>query len=67
MTGFIGLFVTQRVITSYSSHTYSSVDSHVFTAVAWQRLSAEDSPLPVGSRTVTGLRYQLLSATAHND
>jgi hypothetical protein len=44
------------------SHTYTIVHSHVFTAVALYRL-----PLPMGSRNVPGLSYQLSTARAHND
>jgi hypothetical protein len=36
-------------------------------AVAWYWLSTTDVPFPLGSRTVSGLRYQLLTATAYND
>jgi hypothetical protein len=59
----------QRVTTVYSSllHTHTSVHTHVFTAVAWQRLPYVDVPLPLGSRTVRGLSYQLLKRTVHKD
>jgi hypothetical protein len=33
-------------------------------AVAWQRFPTADGPLPLGSRTVPGLSYHLL--TSHN-
>jgi hypothetical protein len=61
--------LTQRVAILYGSilHTYTSVHNHIFTVVASQRLSSADVPLPLGSRTVTGLSYQLLTTTAHND
>jgi hypothetical protein len=69
MIGFIGLFDAARGYTlQYTvTHTHTSAHSHVFTAVAWQRLSTADFPLPQGSRTVPGHSYQLLTATAHND
>jgi hypothetical protein len=35
--------------------------------VAWNRLKAADVPLPLSSRTVLDLRYQLLTAIAHNN
>jgi hypothetical protein len=58
----------QRVTTLYNSllHTHTSVHIQVFTAVVWQRLPTADVPLTLGSRTVTGLTYQLLTATVHN-
>jgi hypothetical protein len=47
-------------------HTHSGIYSNVFTAIAWYRLSTTDVPLPLGSWNVSGLSYQLLTATAHN-
>jgi hypothetical protein len=47
-----------------NSDTQSAVSSPV---VAWSRLSTADAPLPLGSRTVPGLSYRVLTATAHND
>jgi hypothetical protein len=47
--------------------TGTVVHSHIFTAVAWWRLSAADVPFPVCSRSVPGLSYQLLTETAHKD
>jgi hypothetical protein len=35
-------------------------------AVAWKQLSRVDIPLPLGSWTLPGLCYQLLTFTAHN-
>jgi hypothetical protein len=49
------------------THTYTSVHSHVFSAAAWERLPTTNVPLPLGSRTVLGLGYQLLTATARNN
>jgi hypothetical protein len=36
-------------------------------AVAWYRLSTADLPLTLGSQTVPGLSYYLLTVTAYND
>jgi hypothetical protein len=36
-------------------------------AVAWQRLPTADVPIPLGSWTASGLSYQLITATAHNN
>jgi hypothetical protein len=46
-------------ITVTTAHITSSWSS---LAVAWQRLSSVDVPLPLGSRTVPGLSYQLLTS-----
>jgi hypothetical protein len=48
-------------ITVTTAHTKSPQSSP---AVAWQRLTMANVPLPVGFRTVPGLSYQLL--TSHN-
>jgi hypothetical protein len=59
----------QRVTTLYKSllHTHTSVHSHVFTSRCSVAVSTAEVPLPLGSRTVPGLSYPLLTATAHND
>jgi hypothetical protein len=49
------------------THTYTSVHSDVSTAVARYRRPTADVPLPLGSRTVHDLSYQLLTATAHKN
>jgi hypothetical protein len=52
------------------THTHTHTLVYVVTsslAVAWYRLSTTDVPLPLGSRTIPGLRYQLVTAAAHND
>jgi hypothetical protein len=61
--------VWYRVWLQFTVHyyTHTSVHSHVFITIAWQRLPTADIPLPLGSLTVPGLSYQLLTATAHND
>jgi hypothetical protein len=51
----------------YYTHAHTSVHCHVFTAISLQLLPTADVPLPLGSRTVPDLSYQLLTATAHND
>jgi hypothetical protein len=52
MTGFIGLLDTVRDPPTAYSHTHTSV---------------VDIPLLLGSRTVPGLSYQFLTATAHDN
>jgi hypothetical protein len=49
--------VILRVTTRYSSllYKYTSVHSHVFAVVAWQRLQTVNVPLPLDSRTLPGL------------
>jgi hypothetical protein len=62
-------FFIQRMTTLYTSllhtHTMSTITS--LPAVARYRLSTEDVSLLLSSRTIPGLGYQLLAATAHND
>jgi hypothetical protein len=49
-------------------HTQTSVlYLLVFTSRCLVAASTADDPLPLGSRTIPGLSYQLLRATAHND
>jgi hypothetical protein len=62
----------QCVTTLYSSplhththtHTHTSVHSHVFTRHCSVASSTADIPLSLGSRTIPGLSYQFLTATA---
>jgi hypothetical protein len=64
MTGFIGLFDTVREYTlQFTMATITSVHNNVFTAVACYRLPTADVSLPLGSRNVPGLSYQLLTTT----
>jgi hypothetical protein len=55
---FLNSFI-QRLTTLYSTllqaQTHTSVRSHVFTVVAWQRLPKADIHLPLGSQTIPGL------------
>jgi hypothetical protein len=53
----------------YSSllHAHASVHSNICNVVAWQRLKTTEVSFPLPSNAVTGLSYQLLTATAHND
>jgi hypothetical protein len=72
MIGFIGLFDTARdytlQFTIIHTHTHTQVSAvRASLAVARQRFPTADVPLPIGSRTIPGLSYQLLTATAHND
>jgi hypothetical protein len=67
MAGFIGIFDTAGDYTTQFTVTHTSVHSHVFTAVALYWLPTAEVPLLLGSWTVPGLSYQLLTATAHND
>jgi hypothetical protein len=46
--------------------TAAHMSSQSSLAVAWYRLSTADVPLPLGSRTVTGLTYQLLTTATLN-
>jgi hypothetical protein len=62
MTGFIGLSDVARDYTSQFTITHTSVHSHVFTS----RCSVA-AHFPLGSRTIPGLSYQLLTATTHYD
>jgi hypothetical protein len=48
-------------------HTHTSVQSHVFTAVAWQWLTMAGIPFPLGFWTVPSPSYQLLTVAAHYD
>jgi hypothetical protein len=68
--GFVELFNTRPVTTFYSSvfytHTLVSIVTSSLAAV-WYRLPMVGVPLPLGSRKVPVLSYQLLTATAHND
>jgi hypothetical protein len=57
--GFIELL--QRVTTS-KDHALTVLHTTGHTS----RCLEADVPLQLGSRTVSGLRYQLLPATAHN-
>jgi hypothetical protein len=41
------------------THTHTSVHSHVFKAVASQRLPTADVPLPLGSRTIPVAQLQV--------
>jgi hypothetical protein len=54
---------TQQVTKARNISSQSAVSS----AVAWSHLLTADVALPLGSRTVPVLSYQLLTATAHND
>jgi hypothetical protein len=63
MTRFIAHFDTARDYTLQFTITHTNVHSNVFIVVAWQRLPTTDLPLPLGSRTLAGLSYQLLTAT----
>jgi hypothetical protein len=67
---FIQYFNTQ-LVTIFCSyyHTQTSVLSLLQSplAVALQWLSMTDIPLPLGSRTISTLSYQLLTARALND
>jgi hypothetical protein len=65
-------FVAQRVTRLYNS----VLDTHIHTlvstvtsslAVARDRLPTADVSLPLGSRTIPGHTYQLLTATTHKD
>jgi hypothetical protein len=68
MTGFIGLFDTARDYTlQYTVNTHTSVHSHVFTSRCSVAASNDWNSLFVGSRTVPGLIYELLTSTAHSD
>jgi hypothetical protein len=49
------------------SYTHTNVHIHVFTSRCLIAASTVDVPLPLGSRTVPGLRSKLLTATAHNN
>jgi hypothetical protein len=44
-------------VTTIHHYTHTSVHSHVFTDVAWQRLPTVNVALPLDSRTVPGLSY----------
>jgi hypothetical protein len=76
MIEFIGLFDTvhdypwQFTITHTHTHTPThSAMSPVLSslAVAGSQLAMADVPLPLGSWTIPGLSYQLLTPTAHNN
>jgi hypothetical protein len=64
---WIGNWIYCTLVTRYYTsqitigHTKSSL------AVVLQRLPTAVNPFPLGSRTVPGLSYQLLTATAHNN
>jgi hypothetical protein len=68
-------FVTTRIVLSLFYTLYKSLLGTLgllsllrsSLAVAWQRIPMADVPLPLGSRTVLGLSYQLLTITAHNN
>jgi hypothetical protein len=60
---FTVLHTTQITV----GHTRSSQSVTLFTSCSFVAASMADPPLPLGSRIVSGLSYQLLTATAHND
>jgi hypothetical protein len=66
---FIGLFDTQRVTTLHISlvhtHAYQCPQSRLHCR-CFVVASNDRRSLPLGSRTVPGVSYQLLAATAHN-
>jgi hypothetical protein len=53
--------------TERDRHTHNSVHSHVCTSCCSVVASNPDVPLLLGSRTVPGFCYQILTATPHND
>jgi hypothetical protein len=63
MMGFIELFDLQRENTLQFTITYThtSIRSHVFTSRCLAVGSTADVPLPLGSRNVPGLNYQVLT------
>jgi hypothetical protein len=75
MIGFVRLFDTasnytlQFTITHAHTHTHThtSVHSHVFITRCSVAASNNGDSLSSGSRTVAGVSYQLLTATACND
>jgi hypothetical protein len=67
MIRFIGLYDTAcDYIWQFTNTNMLSVHSNVSIAIAWSWLSTFDDPLPLGSRTVPGLSYNILTATAQN-
>jgi hypothetical protein len=64
----IWLFDTGHVYSSQVTitHVLTSVLSHVFIAIAWYLLPTADVQLNLCSWSVSTLRYQLLTATAHS-
>jgi hypothetical protein len=67
MTRFIAHFDTARDYNLQFIITHSTINSHVFTAVAWKRPPRVDVPLPADSQNVPDLRCQLPTATAHHN
>jgi hypothetical protein len=70
MIGFSGLFNTVRDYTLQFTVTHTHTPVFTVTsllAVVWYRLPKAEVPLPLVSRTVPGLSYHLLKATAHNN
>jgi hypothetical protein len=67
--GFIGLFNTAHGYTVQFTitHTDPSVHSHVSTSRCSVAAFYGNVPLPLRSRTITCLSYQLLTAIAYND
>jgi hypothetical protein len=55
--------------TLYNSleHVLKSSQSAMSSSVFWQQLPTAGVPLPLGSRTVPGFIYQLLTSTAHKE
>jgi hypothetical protein len=82
MTRFTGLADTARdyILQFTVTHTYTHTHTHTHArartllstvtsplAVARKRLSTADFPVPLCFRTIPGLSYQLLTATAHKE
>jgi hypothetical protein len=68
MIGLIELFDTARDSTLQVTFTHTLVSTVTCSiTVAWQRLSTADIPLPLGSRNISDLSCQILTATADND
>jgi hypothetical protein len=55
-----------RLLLRMQTRTHRLVSNHIFTATAWYQLQTADIPLPLSSRSVPSLSYQLLTARAHN-
>jgi hypothetical protein len=53
--------------TDRHAHTHIIVHIYVFTSHHLVAASTADVPLPLGSQTIPGHSYQLLTATVHSD